>query len=92
MPAGGHEVLLVHDGISAIREVEKSNSDIMLLHLVLPGVNGHEECRWLKAQESTRAIHIIMLADKKEVSDRVAELETGAVIALGVLKETIRKK
>jgi two-component system cell cycle response regulator len=74
----GYEVLWVQDGISAIKTVKTSDLDIILLDLVMPGMDGYEVCRWLKLEEETRGIPIIMLTARKELSDKISGLRVGA--------------
>jgi len=74
----GYEVLLADDGINAIKIVKSERPDIILLDLILPGLDGYEVCRWLKLDESTKGIPIIMLTVKKDLSDKISGLQIGA--------------
>ncbi len=74
----GYEVILAEDGKTAIKTVKTSPVDIILLDLVLPDMSGNEVCRYLKLNEDTKGIPIIMLTVKGEVTDKVAGLEAGA--------------
>lgn len=74
----GYEVIWVQDGINAIKTVKTSDLDIILLDLVMPGMDGYEVCRWLKLEEETRGIPIIMLTVRKELSDKISGLRVGA--------------
>lgn len=74
----GYNVLWAKDGVNAIKLVKTEKPDIILLDLVLPGLDGHEVCRWLKLEESTRGIPVIMLTVKKELSDKISGLQVGA--------------
>ena len=56
----------------------KGGISLVLLDLMLPGINGLEVCRQLKAQPETRDIPIIMLTAKDNEADIVAGLEMGA--------------
>ena len=56
----------------------KGGFSLVLLDLMLPGINGLEVCRQLKAQPDTRDIPIIMLTAKDNEADIVAGLEMGA--------------
>lgn len=75
---GGYNVLWAKDGVNAIKLVKKEKPDIVLLDVVLPGLDGHEVCRWLKLEESTKGIPIIMLTAKKELEDKISGLQAGA--------------
>ncbi len=74
----GYEVVWVQDGKSAINAAKTIELDIILLDVVLPDINGDEVCRWLKLNQSTRAIPIIMLTVKSSIPDKVLGLEAGA--------------
>nr|NIM81977.1 response regulator [Candidatus Aminicenantes bacterium] len=74
----GYEVIWVEDGKSAIGVAQSQTLDIILLDLILPDLNGHEVCRWLKVNQKTKEIPIIMLTVKDSVSDKVTGLEAGA--------------
>lgn len=74
----GYEVIWAQDGINAIKIVKTKKPDIILLDVVLPGMDGHEVCRWLKLNEDTKGIPVIMLTVKKEISDKISGLQVGA--------------
>ena len=74
----GYEVMLAENGKAAIKAVKTTSVDIILLDLVLPDMSGNEVCRWLKLNEDTKGIPIIMLTVKDDVKDKVAGLEAGA--------------
>jgi DNA-binding response OmpR family regulator len=71
----GFAVEIVGDGRSALAAVEKAEPDIVVLDIMLPGMDGLEVCRWLRASRPTP---IIMLTALGEESDRIAGLEMGA--------------
>jgi CheY-like chemotaxis protein len=52
----GLEILVAQDGRSAIEKVEYAHPDIILLDVVMPGIDGFETCRLLKAKPSTQDI------------------------------------
>lgn len=74
----GYDVSLANDGITAIKFVKSTKPDIILLDVILPGLDGYEVCRWLKLEESTKGIPVIMLTIKKELSDKISGLHIGA--------------
>lgn len=74
----GYDVSLANDGITAIKFVKSTKPDIILLDVILPGLDGYEVCRWLKLEESTKGIPVIMLTVKKELSDKISGLHIGA--------------
>lgn len=71
----GFQVAIAHDGQTALREMAKELPDLVVLDLMLPGVDGMEITRRLRAEGDTP---IIMLTARKEESDRILGLEMGA--------------
>ena len=72
----GYETLTAADGQAALEQA--AQADLVLLDVMLPGIDGFEVCRRLKADPSTQAIPIIMLTAKAEEIDKVLGLELGA--------------
>ena len=68
----------VENGEDALRAVKAKPVSLILLDLMLPGIDGLEVCRRLKAEAGTRDIPIIMLTAKDSEADIVAGLEMGA--------------
>ncbi len=66
---------IVGDGESALREFASFGPDLILLDLMLPGIDGYQVCREIRA---TSQVPIIMLSAKGEVFDKVLGLELGA--------------
>ena len=66
---------IVNDGESALSEFDSFEPNLILLDLMLPGIDGYQVCRDIRAKSSTP---IIMLSAKGEVFDKVLGLELGA--------------
>jgi len=66
------------DGEEALRLVKERRPDLVLLDLMLPGLDGIEVCRRLRASEETARIPIIMVTAKAEETDAVIGLGVGA--------------
>jgi DNA-binding response OmpR family regulator len=66
------------DGEEALRLVKERRPDLVLLDLMLPGLDGIEVCRRLRAHEETARIPIIMVTAKAEETDAVIGLGVGA--------------
>ena len=71
----GHQVECVHDGHAALRRVEEEPPDLVVLDLMLPGIDGLEVCRRLRARWP---IPVVMLTALGEETDKVVGFETGA--------------
>ncbi len=69
---------LVTSGSEVVSRIRRSPPDLLLLDLMLPGLDGLEVCRAVRADQNTAAIPIIMITAKGEESDRIVGLELGA--------------
>lgn len=74
----GYRVTVVATGEDALLATRSKMPDLIVLDLMLPGVDGLEVCRRLKADPKTRGIPIVMLTAKGDEADVVAGLELGA--------------
>jgi DNA-binding response OmpR family regulator len=74
----GHVADIIRAGDEALARVRERPPDLIILDLMLPGLDGLEVCRALRASPATRALPIIMLTARSEESDRVAGLQLGA--------------
>ena len=72
-------VLLATDGESAIKKVEEAHPDLILLDVMMPGIDGFETCRRLKANESSKDIPVIFMTALSETVDKVRGFNVGAV-------------
>ena len=70
-----YDTKTVGDGESALLEYKNYQPDLILLDLMLPGIDGYQVCREIRAQSN---VPIIMLSAKGEVFDKVLGLELGA--------------
>lgn len=75
LEAAGFAVIEAPDGAAALRLSEASPPDLVVLDLMLPGIDGLEVCRRLRAQS---AIPILMLTAKTEEEDKLAGFGIGA--------------
>lgn len=71
----GYDIIEAADGLSAVELFESHNPDLVLLDLMLPGIDGNEVCRRIRASSQ---IPIIMLTAKDTEIDKVVGLELGA--------------
>jgi two-component system phosphate regulon response regulator PhoB len=74
----GFTAVCVETGEEALSAARLKMPDVVLLDLMLPGIDGLEVCRKLRADEKTSGIPIIMLTAKGGEADIVAGLELGA--------------
>lgn len=73
----GYQVRCVATGEAALKAASEP-TDLILLDLMLPGINGLDVARYLRADPRTKEIPIIMVTAKGEEADVVAGLELGA--------------
>jgi two-component system alkaline phosphatase synthesis response regulator PhoP len=74
----GFEADVVASGREVVPRIRKTPPDLLLLDLMLPGLDGLEVCRAVRADENTASIPIIMVTAKGEETDRIVGLELGA--------------
>ncbi|TMD99040.1 MAG: response regulator transcription factor [Chloroflexi bacterium] len=72
----GYQVSSTLDGEGALAIARTKSPDLVILDLMLPGIDGLEVCRRLRAVDDD--ITVLMLTARDAVADRVAGLETGA--------------
>ncbi len=73
---GGYQVRAVADGVSAVAQQLAQPADLLVLDLMMPGLDGLEVCKALRAKG--QATPILMLTAKSTELDRVLGLELGA--------------
>ncbi len=78
LQASGLQVTLAHSGKSALLKVKKELPDLILLDMLMPGLDGLETCRRLKANPKTQDIPVIFLSAVNEVTDKVEAFAVGA--------------
>lgn len=72
----GHDPVVVHDGERALDKTKATPFDLIVLDIILPGMDGFEVLRHLRAQHL--ASRVLMLTARGEVKDRVTGLRLGA--------------
>jgi phosphate regulon transcriptional regulator PhoB len=74
----GYKVTAAADGEEALKQMADTKFDLVILDVMLPGINGLEVCRKMRADRSLAPIPVIMLTAKGEEIDKVLGLELGA--------------
>jgi DNA-binding response OmpR family regulator len=77
--SAGYRVLLNEDGQTALKTVEKVLPDLIILDVMMPGTDGFEICRRLKADSRTQSIPVIFMTALTDPVDEVRGLALGAV-------------
>jgi DNA-binding NarL/FixJ family response regulator len=77
----GHacEVLTARDGETGVRRARATRPSLILLDVEMPGIDGYETCRRLKASEETRDIPVIFMTVRDGAEDKIRGFEVGAV-------------
>lgn len=73
-----YEVALASSGPEALSRAEEWMPDIILLDVMMPGMDGYEVCRHLKASPATAHIPVVMVTALVDATERVRGLEAGA--------------
>ncbi|MDQ2745164.1 MAG: response regulator transcription factor [Chloroflexota bacterium] len=71
----GYKVAVAQDGITGLRMARDTPPDLVVLDLMLPGLDGVEVCRRLRAADD---VPILVLTARGTVSDRISGLDSGA--------------
>ena len=79
LSGSGHRILAARDGATALDIARKARPDLILLDVMMPGLDGFEVCRRIKASPDTRDTVVIFLSARGEVTDKVSGLELGAI-------------
>ena len=75
----GYRVRPAINGALALKAAQKAAPDLILLDVQMPGLDGYEVCRQLKASAQTRAIPVIFISALDDVLDKVEAFQVGGV-------------
>ncbi len=75
----GYKIALALDGNAALQVVKSISVDLILLDIMMPGIDGYEVCRQLKANPKYSDIPVIFLSALNDTADIVKAFQTGAV-------------
>lgn len=78
LEARGFSTIVTHSGSEALQRLADHPVDLVLLDVMMPGMDGYEVCRRLKADERWRHLPVVMLTAKDTSRDMVLGLEIGA--------------
>ena len=77
--SASYDVAAVRTGADALRLARKERFDLVLLDINMPGMDGWETLRLIKADEEIRDLRVVMFSVKGEIRDKVHGLQGGAV-------------
>jgi DNA-binding response OmpR family regulator len=75
----GFKVLVATDGLMALKQLERSMPDMILLDVMMPGIDGFETCRRLKGNSITHDIPVIFLSALSDTVNKLEGFEVGAI-------------
>lgn len=75
----GHDVLVAQGGAEAVERARLVLPDLILLDVVMPGLDGFETCRRLKACDATREIPVIFMTALSDTAQKLTGFSVGAV-------------
>jgi two-component system cell cycle response regulator DivK len=78
LTSAGYEVLEAVTGEAGVELAARERPDLILMDIQLPGIDGHEATRRIKAQPDLRAIPVIVVTSYALSGDEVAAREAGA--------------
>jgi CheY-like chemotaxis protein len=78
LSAAGYRVVTAPDGEAGLATAHSLRPDLVLLDIVMPGMNGYQVCRALKADPATTDRPILVLTAKDEPADHYWAREVGA--------------
>ena len=74
------EVVTAYSGMEALAKVDECAPDIILLDVMMPGMDGFEVCRRIKANPKSAHVPVVMVTALDQPADRVAGLEAAPMI------------
>ena len=75
----GFQIIVARQGEAGLRLAQQNRPDLILLDVLLPGIDGFETCRRLKADERMREIPVIFMTVAAKTEDKVRGFEAGGV-------------
>jgi putative two-component system response regulator len=78
LTAQGYMVQTAEDGTAALASIAKGPPDIVLLDVTMPGLDGFEVCRRVKADPATRLTPVVLITGLSDRESRIAGIDAGA--------------
>jgi signal transduction histidine kinase len=78
MLGGDYQLLIATSGEEALAMASGFSPDLILLDIMMPGIDGYETCRRIRANPALRHTKIIMVSSKSRVAERLQGYEAGA--------------
>ncbi len=78
LESSGHEVFAVADGAAAVAAATADPPDLVVLDVMMPGMNGLEACRAIRAEASLASVPVILLTARAQSTDIEEGVSAGA--------------
>jgi class 3 adenylate cyclase len=78
LKARGYDVLTAADGESALEQVREASPDIVVSDILMPGLDGYELCRRLRASPATALLPVVLVTSLDPQGERIRGIEAGA--------------
>jgi DNA-binding NarL/FixJ family response regulator len=94
LTAAGFRVLSAGSGARALKQLEHSVPDLILLDIKMPGLDGIETCRLIKQRSEWRHVPIIFITGADDLSQKLAAFEAGGVdfVSKPILPEEVEAR
>lgn len=77
--AAGYQLMVAEDGEEALAQSERTQPDLILLDVMMPGIDGFETCRRLRARPQTHDVPVLFMTALNETADKVKAFAAGGV-------------
>ncbi|HZM36979.1 MAG TPA: response regulator [Burkholderiales bacterium] len=78
LKARGYDVLTAQDGAHALERVSVARPDLVVSDILMPGIDGYELCRRLRADAATALLPVVLVTSLEAQAERIKGLEVGA--------------
>ena len=75
----GYHVIPVTSGTSALKVLEHSTPDLILLDIMMPEMDGFEVCRHLKRNKKTKDLPVVFITAMTDIENKVEGFEAGGI-------------
>lgn len=77
--SAGYQLMVAEDGEEALAQTANTQPDLILLDVMMPGIDGFETCRRLRAQPTTQDVPVLFMTALNETADKVKAFGAGSV-------------
>jgi excisionase family DNA binding protein len=77
-PGDTYQVKVVHDGVTALLDIGARKPNLVLLDVVMPGMDGIEVCRKIKADATLSDVHVVFVTARRDLDAAALTRDTGA--------------